>query len=260
VRISTPACPLLSTISRPYYVKVIIAAATLINAIFMFGSSETLPGNKQPTQNERSNNNWYIDTYQRWGQKFEDDPIVSFTLFLVIFNGLLFDVTRRLVISTNKLKDITAHADRPHLIISKIAISGMENLPNETGDVSLNSSYSMTNHGQSPAILEEFGWAIACCKNADDANISISMPKMPFVIAPQTGFGSTKPSMVTAKKGLIDAFRVPDNCIYAIGVIRYRGANIGPYINRFVYRLTFDEHGNSIGFHPAESKRYWEYT
>lgn len=200
-----------------------IIAATLINAIFMFGSSET--GKQQPTQTERTNKNWYIDTYQRWGQKFEDDP-VFFTLFLVIFNGLLFEVTRRLVISSNQLKDITAHADRPHLIISEIAINGMGNLPNETGDVSLNSSYSMINHGQSPAILEEFGWAIACCKNADDANISISLPKMPFVIAPQTGFGSTKPNMVTAKKGLIDAFREPDNCIYVIGVIRYRGANI----------------------------------
>jgi hypothetical protein len=191
-----------------------------------------------------------------WFVKFVTD--IKITDVLVAgFTGLLAVYTARLWTATRILAD----ADRPHMLMESLKISGIRQAPGQDGNVRTLLDYRFVNYGRSPAFMRKSLFSVRIGPS--------DLPTLPeygeptstsFIIGINGWYGSAEPSSILVP--LADAAAIVDQTsnYFIYGYIEYSDVAGILHKHRFAYKLEWGAGDVSERFRPAGPDTYREYT
>jgi hypothetical protein len=202
------------------------------------------------------------------------DSVGLYTLVLAAFTGLLFftsvfqgyfliraNQTALAAASAAKQSaDGLYDAERPHMILSDIQISGAGLLPNAQSGVLLAITVRVTNYGRTPALLKSFVNYVSVGTELDPTPEYDPLVPIRFIIAPNHWYGTTRPNEIHLSaemaRGIVAGTERIWDCIF----IQYEDPFGRPHKMRGAYRVDFGKDGRSVDFQPDGPDSYWEYT
>jgi hypothetical protein len=220
----------------------------------------------------------------KWYGTFLNHPtewlLALFTAILAVYTACLFYATSGLVEAAReqsrdmkasiavsaeaadaakKTAQVTAAAERPHILLTELKIVGLRQPPDAEGNVEVKCTYQFQNFGKSPAFLKDacvrFNWA-----NLPPNPSYPSLNRVPHIIAPVTGIYYTRPVGVVVPHAICEDVAADRLPVHVYGLLTYEDVLGTLHTLRYCYRLAFEGNDASVMFRPGGPSTYWEYT
>jgi hypothetical protein len=190
--------------------------------------------------------------------KYEGLITAAFTVVLAVFTGRLWYSTEGLF----RVTKIVADADRPHMIPSEMAISGIRGAA-ENGTIRTQFEYKFINYGRSPAFMKRFCLMVRTGTDELNATPEYGGPTPTDLIIVVNGWwGSTDVHPITVNIAEADVAEVlaETSKLLIIGYIEYGDTASQIHKMRFCYHILFGASDRSVQFRPFGPESYREYT
>jgi hypothetical protein len=205
-------------------------------------------------------------------EKTTTDPVAFFTFVLAISTGGLWLATIGLYIAGRKQIDVAQisanallDAERPHVLVKDITLSGLQVTPDEYGQIAVSLSYGFQNFGKSPAFLAgitlhlwrgepgEFSGVPAYGEAGDVGQ---------HIIVVGGTYYNRRPFVSRRYFNPIDVLKVlsGDELFVVYGRISYVDTFGRAHKFRFAYRFVFEGGDASVAISPYGPPAYWETT
>ena len=186
--------------------------------------------------------------------------IAWFTLTLKKSTDNLFIATKKTAEAAEKSANGLMDAERPHMIISDIKISGIKNPVDDYGQVKLSIAVRTMNYGRSPALLKSFVNMVSIGSELDPIPQYGDPSPIRFIIAPNHWYGTIKPIEIFIPGASVAKIISGEDRVWNCIVLEYQDSFKRPHTMRSAYRVMFGAGDVSEHFYPDGPDSYWEYT
>jgi hypothetical protein len=181
------------------------------------------------------------------------DPIVRLTAWVALFTLCAVIVAALQWCTLQETNKISLNANRRHMLLSELEVSGIKQLPAGPQQVVLSTYFKFGNYGNAPAKV--YKWCAALHAGA--------LPTVPQyrpcnralrVIAPNKAFDSAKPFTKMVDQPTAARILNGEIGLFFFGILDYGDAIDTPHRSRFCYQLDFagviEASGSMFPAHP----------
>lgn len=213
--------------------------------------------------------------FRDFGEATWCDPVSRFTLIITVFTGVLAvvsifqlrglrqanDVARRSAEAAKVSSDALMSAERPHMVVRELKISGLASTPNPDGKVSLALTYRVQNFGRTPAFPKETAIQMHFVPELPVGLPYLEPTQIRGTTTPNHWWGSEWPTPLQADADSVRRVGVGETNLLCIGYFKYADIFGEPHETRFAYKLVIDAGSDaSKHFAAVGPDSYWSYT
>ena len=178
--------------------------------------------------------------------------IAIFTIILGVFTVSVSNSTRATAVGFMS-------AERPHMIISELKVSGL-NSPPADGKIPLTITFRITNFGRTPAFAKQMSLHLYFMDKLP-RDLHQEVREINGVTAPDRWWGTEWPTTVEAPLDRIERVKSGEFGIFVYGCFKYEDIFERPHETGFAYSLDVERGSDaSKHFSPAEAPSYWKYS
>jgi hypothetical protein len=152
-------------------------------------------------------------------------------------------------------------AERPHMVVSELKVSGRNSAPNAEGNVEILLAIQVMNFGRSPAFVRDLSLQIIFGKELPSVPAYTTAQQLRGATVPTRSWGTEWPEKIGVPAFLVQLSNVQKAEMFVFGYFKYADIFELPHETAFAYQIIFDPGADSSKhFTAADPSAYWRYT
>jgi hypothetical protein len=152
-------------------------------------------------------------------------------------------------------------AERPHMVVSELKVSGRNSAQNAEGNVEILLAIQVMNSGRSPAFAKELSLQIIFGRELSSVPAYSNSQQLRGATVPTRSWGTEWPTKIDVPAFLVQLSNAQEAEIFVFGYFKYADIFELLHETAFAYQIVFDPGADSSKhFAAADPSAYWRYT